>query len=184
MSNWYALFVAPRKEQVVETLLQQRQFETFSPSILEQRQWSDRVKKVERLLFPGYVFCRFDPAHGKLPVVTVPGVQRIVGHGREPVPVPEGEIKALQQAIESGARVEAHEYLRAGDRVRILRGAMAGVEGLLVKHKNEARVVLSVDLLQRSVAVEVEFGDIQPLEDRRWASVRAGLSKASYAGGI
>ena len=156
MSNWYALFVAPRKEQVVQALLEQRHFETFSPSILEQRRWSDRIKRIEKLLFPGYVFCRFDLAHGKLPVVTVPGVQRIVGHGRDPVAVPEREIEALQQVLRSGALVEPHEYLQAGDRVRIVHGAMAGVEGILVTVKNESRLVLSVELLQRSVAVEVD----------------------------
>lgn len=184
MSNWYALFTVPRKEQIVQTLLQQREFETFSPSILEQRRWSDRVKRVEKLLFPGYVFCRFDLAQGKLPVVTVPGVQRIIGHGRDPIPVPDHEIEALQRVVGSGAHVQPHDYLQTGDRVRIINGSMKGVEGLLSTIRNETRVVISIELLQRSVAVEVALADIQPLEDRRISAVSTALSRASFAGGI
>lgn len=192
MPDWYALYVKPHKEKTVETLLMQRRFETFSPSISERRSWSDRVKTIERSLFPGYVFCRFNPiGPERIPVLTVPGVHWIVGNGREAVPVPEVQVDALRRAVASGARVEPHEYLEAGDEVEVLAGPLAGVRGIVQgtapKGKGDrrpvAKLVLSVELLRRSVSIEVPSEDVRPVTDRRLVLVAGELSRA-YAGGI
>ena len=188
MSNWYALYVRPKKEKVVATLLAQRHFETFSPSILERRSWSDRIKTIERTLFPGYVFCRFAPYGAeRLPVLTVPGVNWIAGNGRDAVPVPDEQIDALRRAVASGARVEPHEFLEVGDRVEVLSGPLAGARGILasrVQRHGIALLVLGIELLRRSVSVEVPLDAVKPLEDRRLALVAGELSRASHAGKI
>jgi transcription termination/antitermination protein NusG len=178
MSNWYALYVKPNKEKTVEQLLSQRCFETFSPSILERRLWSDRIKTIERALFPGYVFCRFNPVgEERMPVLTVPGVHWIVGNGREAVPEP--QVDALRRALQSGSRVEPHEFLQVGDRVRVLAGPLAGVEGIVkgsVQHQATVQLILSVELLRRSVSVEVPGDAVAPLQDRRLGQIASELS--------
>lgn len=188
MSNWYALYVKPRKEKIVEKLLTERLFETFSPSILERRRWSDRIKTSERTLFPGYVFCRFDPlSEERLPVLTVPGVNWIVGNGRDAVPVPETEVDALRRAVQSGCPVAEHDYLAIGEEVEILAGPLVGVRGILTQsldRRQAAQVVLSIELLRRSVSVEVPRETVRPLQDRRLEGVREALllSRASHVG--
>jgi transcription termination/antitermination protein NusG len=186
MSNWYALYVKPRKEKTVETLLAQRHFEAFSPSVLERRLWSDRIKTVDRTLFPGYVFCRFAPlSEERLPVLTVPGVNWIVGNGKDAVPVPDSQVDALRRAVASGHRVEPYDYLETGDRVEVLEGPLAGIEGILqgtLERRNQVRLVLSVELLRRSVAVEVPRHAVRPIMDRRITKF-AELARASHAGG-
>ena len=190
MSNWYALYVKPRKEKIVEKLLTERLFETFSPSILERRRWSDRIKTSERTLVPGYVFCRFNPhSEERLPVLTVPGVNWIVGNGREAVPVPETEVDALRRAVQSCCPVTEHDYLAIGDEVEILAGPLAGVRGILTQSLDRhqtAQVVLSIELLRRSVSVEIPRETVRPLQDRRLEGVREALllSRASHAGRI
>ena len=182
MSNWYALYVKPRKEKDVELLLAERRFESFSPSILERRRWSDRIRTTQRTLFPGYVFCRFEPQGAeRQPVLTVPGVNWIVGNGREAVPVPEAEVEALRRAVNSGLPLAEHDYLQQGDGVEILAGPLAGVRGILSQCASMAKVVLSVEILRRSVSVEVPRGDVRPLQDRRLDAVREVLSLSRAA---
>jgi len=186
MPHWYALYVKPRKEKTVETLLGQRHFEAFSPSISERRRWSDRIKTIEKTLFPGYVFCRFNPASfERHPVLTVPGVNWIAGNGREAVAIPEDEIEAIRRAVQAGARLEPHDFLSAGDRVEILAGPLAGVTGLFVATPgHQSQVVLNVELLRRAVAVEVPREAVRPVDDRRLQALRAQLSKHQTAGAI
>ena len=182
MSNWYALYVKPRKEKHIEVQLAERRFETFSPFILERRRWSDRIKTSQRTLFPGYVFCRFNPyGEDRLPVLTVPGVNWIVGNGRDAVPVPDSDVEALQRAVSSGLPMAEHDYLELGDAVEILTGPLAGVRGLLSHCASAAKVVLSVEILRRSVSVEVPRQDVRPLNDRRLEAVRQALSLSRAA---
>ena len=167
--KWYAVRVKSRSEKLVATMAHQRGFEEFLPVYECRRRWSDRMKSVEMPLFPGYLFCRFDPEH-RLPLLTIPGVLHIVGLGRVPIPCDDTEIAALQAASSSGLQAEPWPYLKVGERLRLDCGPLAGVEGLLIEIRKSYRLVLSVTLLNRSVAVEI---------DRDWASPLAGLGRST-----
>lgn len=152
---WFALQVHAKHEFGVANSLRSRGYDPFLPLSRCRKLWSDRIKVVEVPLFPGYMFCRLD-LHYRLPVLTAPGVIRIVGHTRLPVPVDESEIDAIQTIVASGLPNEPWPYLRAGDRVRIERGPLRGLEGLLVETRGSHRLILSVTLVQRSVSVEID----------------------------
>lgn len=152
---WYALQVRTRHEVGVASFLTGRGFETFVPLYKSRRLWSDRVKVVESALFPGYLFCRFD-VNNRLPILTTPGVVQIVGVNRAPAPVDDSEVEAVQNLVSSGFPSQPWPFLQAGDRVRIDFGPLRGLEGLLVELKGSHRLVVSVSLLQRSVAVEID----------------------------
>ncbi len=159
---WFALQVKPRREKVTSTILRNKGFEQFLPLYVSRRAWSDRTAKVEVPLFPGYVFCRFDPDRPRLAIVTTPGVVNVVGVGGRPAPIPEQELEVIQSIISSGSAAQPWPYLEVGKRVRIERGSLAGVEGILVDTKKQHRVVVSISLLQRSVAVEIEREWVTP----------------------
>ena len=158
--HWFALRVKSRTEKVVAMMARNKGFEEFLPLYESRNRWSDRTKSVQLPLFPGYVFCRLNPER-RLPVLTIPGVLHFVGIGKTPVPVEETEIAAIRRAIESGLSTEPWPFLQAGQRVRLDRGPLAGLEGILIEAQKQERLVVSVTLLQRSVAVEIE---------RHWAT--------------
>jgi transcription antitermination factor NusG len=160
--NWYALRVRNRFENSVAAHLHGRGYESFLPMYKCQRRWSDRFKEIELPLFAGYVFCHLN-ALNRLPVLTIPGVVHLVGVGRTPVPIDETEIAALQVAVKSGLPRQPWPYLEIGDRVEITQGPLCGMEGILLSFRGHQRLVLSVRLLQRSVAVEVEEARVLPL---------------------
>ena len=162
--NWYAIVVKPQAERVVEVLLGQKNYETFFPVVSTERRWSDRTKRVDVALFPGYVFCRFDHDR-RLPIMTTPGVREIVGFGRHAAPVDDAELTALRIVLASGASVERCDYLQAGDAVEVTKGPMQGLRGSLLEVKGSCRVVLSVELLQRSVSVEMDRTRIRRIEN-------------------
>jgi transcription elongation factor/antiterminator RfaH len=162
---WYALQCWVRKESLIVAQLEAQGFECFLPKYKSMREWSDRKKEVEQPLFPGYVFCRFEYSQRR-PVVITPGVLQVVGCGRTPTPVEEREIEAIQFAIASEAPSQPWPYLAIGERVRIHTGRLSGLEGILVNFKGNHRVVLSVSLLQRSVALEVDLAWVASLEKR------------------
>lgn len=153
--RWYALSVKSRYEKTVGRFLENFGHIHFVPTYKARRLWSDRIKHVDAPLFPGYVFCRFD-IHNRLPILMIPGVQYIVGGTAVPTPVDVAEIRALQTAVESGAAREPWPFLQVGDRLRIEHGSLAGAEGILVQTKGRYRLVLSITLLQRSVAVDID----------------------------
>jgi transcription antitermination factor NusG len=163
--RWFAVRVRSRAEKTVATMAQQRGIQEFLPVYESRRRWSDRIKSVEVPLFPGYVFCRLDPDR-RLPLLTIPGVLQIVGQGRTPIPVDDSEIAALQAASFSGLQVEPCPFLKIGERFRLEAGPLAGVEGLLVEIRNHCRLVLSVSLLNRSVAVEIDRDWVTPLSEQ------------------
>ena len=144
-----------RHEAGVAVHLEGKGYEWFLPLYKERRRWSDRIKHVEAPLFPGYVFCRFNP-NDRLPILKTPGVAQIVGYSRVPVPVAENEIEAIRRLVASGVPNFPCAYLEVGSRVRIEAGALRGVEGILTDVKGKRRLVLSITLLQRSVAVEID----------------------------
>jgi len=154
-ASWYALQVRSRKEGYVASQIQGQGYECLLPTYKSVRKWSDRVKEVEQPLFPGYLFCRFD-FESRRPVITTPGVLQIVGYGRTAISVSDEEIQSLQLAVSSGIPKQPWPYLEVGQRVRVNYGTLSGLEGILVNVKGNHRVILSVTLLQRSVAMEVE----------------------------
>lgn len=159
---WFALHVRPRREKFVASLLRHKGFVEFLPLYRSRRRWSDRYRQIELALFPGYLFCRFDP-HNRLPVLTTPGVDFIVGVGKTPVPVDEAEVWAVRAIVDSGLGAVPWPFLETGQRVRIEDGPLFGLEGILLDIRKQHRLVVSVTLLRRSVAVEIERGWIRPL---------------------
>ena len=162
LQPWYAIRVRSHYERVVGTSLSQKGYQEFVPYYKARRRWSDRTKIVEFPLFPGYVFCRFDPQK-RLPILQTPGVVSIVSFGKKFIPVDEREIESIRAIVTAGCEVRPWPYLKIGQRVRIRGGALDGVEGLLLQVKNETRLVVSISLLQRSVAAEVDRGSIEPV---------------------
>jgi transcription antitermination factor NusG len=136
-------------------VLERKGYETLLPTYKSRRLWSDRVVEKQLTLFPGYLFVRFD-AHKRLPILTTPGVVSVVGCGNEPVPIQEAEIEAIHVLLRSGLLSSPCPFMREGQRVRVKRGSLEGLEGILVTKKSACRVVVSVTLLQRSVSVEVD----------------------------
>ncbi len=159
--RWFAVYTTPRHEKHVSEILSERQIETFLPLYRTNRQWQkSRPVVLELPLFPTYVFVRI-ARQSRGTILGTPGVLSIVGSPKEPWPLPDFEIDALRSGLLE-RRIEPHPYLIVGERVRIKAGVMAGVEGVLVRKKNDLRVVLSLDTIMRSVAVEVDANDIEP----------------------
>ena len=160
--QWFAVRVRSRAEKTTEASLVSRGFEIFCPTYEERRPYSDRVKKLASPLFPGYLFCKLDWAD-RLPVLSTPNVDYIVGFGEEPTPVSAQEIASLQSLVEAGVEYQPHPYLKVGQRVRLEAGPLANLEGVLVNTRGVNRLVVSVSLLQRSVATEVDSASVRPL---------------------
>lgn len=161
--QWYAVRVRSQHEDMVDRHLRARGLESFLPTFSRRQRWSDRFKIVDFPLFPGYVFCLFDLAN-RLPVLTVPGVVHLVGAGKNPVPIDAAEIEAIQVAVGSGFPRQPWPYLEIGQRVRIENGPLSGLEGTLLGSRGHHRLVLSVTLLQRSVAVQIHERWARPVK--------------------
>jgi transcription antitermination factor NusG len=161
-ANWYALQVYTGREKWVTSCLQELGYETLLLVSNVISQWSDRRKTLERAMFPGYVFCHFDSCY-RSSLLAAPGVLRVVGRGNTPVPVEKHEIASLQQIARASYSVNPYPYLETGDWVSIVGGSLDGLVGRLVEFKKDARVVISVSLLQRSVCIEVDRQRLQPL---------------------
>ncbi len=157
--SWFAVQVRTRQELGISEHLQSNGYEWFLPLSRCQKRWSDRIKEVQSPLFPGYLFCRFDPLD-RLPILKIPGVIQVVGSNRQPIPVDEDEIRAIQVLVASGAPNQPCPYLEIGDKVRIESGPLRGLEGLLVEFQGHRQLVLCVTLLQRSVAVKIDSASV------------------------
>ena len=175
---WYALRVRSRFENTVATHLRGRGYEPLLPLYKSQRRWSDRSKEIELPLFPGYVICKFNPLN-RLPILSIPGIVHVVGIGRTPVPIDESEIAAIQAAVKSGLPSQPWPFLQVGQRVRIEYGPLCGLEGILSGFRGHQRLVLSVTLLQRSIAVQVDAAWVRPLPPDR--SCSSSVSSQSIA---
>ncbi len=163
-SAWFAIHVRTNHEKTVATMLAEKEFDRFLPLYRARRQWSDRVKRLELPLFPGYLFCRFNPDRSRTPILAVPGVLRIVGAGRKPSPIDETEMFAIRSVVASCARVHPCHFFKVGQRVRVCDGPLRGVEGVVVQTRNGRRLVASITLLQRSVSVELDKESLNPLD--------------------
>jgi len=152
---WFALQVRTQHEKSVARFLGGSGYEWFLPAYNCRKRWSDRVKEVEAPLFPGYLFCRFNPAN-RLPILQAPGVIQIVGYSRKPIPVEASEIQAIQMLVDSGVSKQPWPFLHEGDKVQIESGPLRGITGILTDFKGKHRLIVSVTLLQRAVAVEID----------------------------
>lgn len=166
---WYAVHTRHQHEKMVARMLTNKGFEVFLPLYTETRQWRDRVKNVELPLFSCYVFLRGD-LDRRLPIVTTPGVHGLVSSAGKLAGIPEEEIQAVRSVIENHINVEPHPFLRCGDVVRVKSGALAGLEGLLVRKKGQTRLIISVTLLERSVAAEVDACTVERIARSTWES--------------
>jgi len=160
--GWYAIQVASLKEKLVASVLEEKGYKCFLPLYQRRRIWSDRIKVTSVPLFRGYVFSLFD-ARFRLPIVTTPGVQAVVGTGKTPVQIPEGDLNAIRAVLENGLLIEPCEFLQQGDPVRVTKGPLAGTEGTFVRHKSNCRLILSIPLIKRSVAVEMDRLYVEPV---------------------
>ena len=159
---WFALQVRSRYENVAAAHLSGKGYECFLPKYTTRRRWSDRFHELESPLFPGYLFCRLNPLD-RHPIHITPGVVLIVGQGKNPEPIDETEIAAIRSAVKSGLPSQPCPFLKIGQRVRIDDGPLCGLEGVLLDFKGHHRLVLSVTLLQRSIAVQVEDAWVTPI---------------------
>jgi transcription antitermination factor NusG len=191
---WFAIQARTGREKQSTLFLENSGYECYLPVSKFTRKWSDRLKEIEVPLFPGYFFCRMNP-HNRLPVLMTPHVMQIVGVGKTPIPVEEEEIAAIQQTGKSGLPTMPWPHLQVGRVARIEEGPLRGITGIVVKIKSGMKLVLSVSLLQRSVAVEVDrswireaqlFGPIVNLAspgrpNAACLDASYGLSTQSYA---
>jgi transcription antitermination factor NusG len=161
--NWYALRVRARLARIAAAVLRGKGYEEYLPVYRSRRRWSDRTKTVEMPLFPGYLFCRFDARDRLVPVVTTPGVMGIVGAGKTPIPVADDEIDSVRRIVDSGLAARPCPFVAVGTRISIERGPLTGLEGVVTNADGVSRLIASVTLLQRSVAVEVDRDWIRPI---------------------
>jgi len=161
--KWFALYVKPRHEKVVARSLDGVGLESFLPLYVRRHVYARRRKDNEIPLFPGYVFCRFD-RFKRTPILSTPGVISIVSVARTPVPVDDTEIFSLQSATKARLSLEPCSFFEKGGRVRITRGALSGIEGIVLEVGKSLRLVLSVTLLQRSVQLEIDSSWIVPCD--------------------
>jgi transcription antitermination factor NusG len=169
-SAWWALYTRHQHEKTVADMLAAKGFEVFLPLYESMRRWKDRQKMLSLPLFPCYVFVR-GGLNRRLQVVTTPGVHMVLSHGEHVALIPEIEIDAIRKTLEGPFRVEPHPFLKCGERVRVIRGTLEGVEGILVRKKNQSRLVLSVAMVAQSVAVEIDAADVVPVTPRDSSSV-------------
>lgn len=151
---WFALQVRTPWEKMAAGALVLRGYECLLPLYVSRRRWSDRIKEIELPLFPGYLFCQFDPAY-RLPILQTRGVLQIVGIGKTPIPVDDVEIAAIRCLLQSRLPREPWPFIQIGQYVRIEDGPLRGLSGIVVDVKSQMKLILSVSLLRRSVAVEI-----------------------------
>jgi transcriptional antiterminator NusG len=160
LEEWFALWTKSRHEQVVRTQLEQKAIEAFLPTLPRWSRWKDRKKKIDWPLFPGYCFARFDPRQ-RLHVLKCGGVVNIVSVEGEPAAIPEYEIHAIRQLVESDLAFDPCPLIREGMMVEVTHGPLKGVVGRLSRKSDKARLVLSVDLIGQAVSVEVDAADVK-----------------------
>lgn len=159
-SFWYALYTRHQHEKTVARLLTGKGFETFLPLYVAVRCWKNGDKQLSLPLFPCYVFLR-GPLDRWLPVLTTPGIYSVVGYGAQRAMIPRSQIEAVRRLVESPFKAEPHPFIKCGDRVRIKVGPLQGLEGILLRKKNQWKLLLSVEMLERSVAVEVDAAIVE-----------------------
>lgn len=158
--NWYAVYTCARHEKYVAEQMGRRQIRAFLPVYRSVRRWKDRRKEIEMALFPSYVFVCV-VLQDRVRVLEIPGVVSIVGAGGKPAPLADHEIEPFLHGVEGCLKMEPHPFLRAGRRVRLRCGPMAGMEGVLLRRKDGLRLIVSLEILMRAVAVEIDEADVE-----------------------
>lgn len=178
--QWFAAYTCANHEKRVAGQLPDRAIPCYLPLYETVRRWKDRKKRIERPLFPGYVFVQMC-LRDRLRILQLPSVVRLVGFGQGPVVVPEEDIATIRLCLEKKWRMEPYPFLKTGQRVRVSHGALEGAEGIVVRKKGMFRLVLSVGLIMRSVAVEIDSSDVEPIQPtrpfpkpRNWRDARCG----------
>jgi transcription antitermination factor NusG len=163
---WYALTVRHQHELAARSALEFKGFEALAPTYRARRRWSDRIKEIDVPLFAGYVFCRFAFSE-RSRIIDVPGVAKVVEFGGAPAEISETEIAAIRAVVDSKLPLRPWPYLKTGDRVRVERGPLRGVEGTLLREERKRfQLVIGVEMLQRSLAVEVDADIVRPVQAR------------------
>lgn len=179
--RWFALQVRTRWESSTAVLLSGKGYQTLLPTYQMKKRWNGKVKQMNAPLFPGYVFCLFD-ALKRLPILVTPGVISVVGRGRVPFPVNDREIAAIQTIVTSGFQAEPWPYLEVGQKIRIEGDSLSGLEGILIQFKGNNRIVVSVSLLRRSVALEIDRDCVRPVSPARVTDLSAVSANALLQG--
>jgi transcription antitermination factor NusG len=165
-AEWFAVYVKHHHERKAADLLQRKDIEVFLPEQKVIRRWKDRNKSLSLPLFPGYIFLHSD-LHDRFQILNTPGVFFLVESAGRACPIPKPEIDSIRRVVESGLPAQTHPFVAAGDRVRISSGPLSGVIGILTHFKNQQRVVLTVELLQKAILIEVEAGSLERIVDGR-----------------
>ena len=179
--RWFALQVRTRWESSTAVLLSGKGYQTLLPTYQVRKRWNGKVKQMNAPLFPGYVFCQFD-ALKRLPILVTPGVISVVGRGRVPFPVNDREIAAIQTIVTSGFQAEPWPYLEVGQKIRIEGDSLSGLEGILIQFKGNNRIVVSVSLLRRSVALEIDRDCVRPVSPARVTDLSPVPANALFQG--
>jgi transcription antitermination factor NusG len=159
---WYAVLTRSRQEKTAAAMLESQSITHFLPLLKEDRRWSDRNKTISVPLFPGYVFVQIVRSSTvQLRVLKVPGIIDFVSNREGPLAIPEGDIKSVRALVSNGVGCSPHPFLRVGERVRVVRGVLAGIEGNLSRRGAQSKLVISVEMLQRSVSVNVDESDVE-----------------------
>lgn len=177
VTSWYAAYTCANHEKKVASQMKQRGLESFLPLYEAVRRWKDRKMRLQLPLFPGYVFVRMS-LRERLRVLQIPGVARLVGFGERPVALAEGEIDLLRIGLERGISAQPHPYLSSGCIVRVIHGPLAGMEGVFLRTKGAFRLILSIDLIMKSIIVDVDAADVRELN----TEVRKGKQGSRCAG--
>jgi transcription antitermination factor NusG len=169
--SWFAIHTRHQHEKVATHTLARKGFEVFLPMYTAIRHWSDRTREVSLPLFPSYLFLR-GGLDRQLSILTTPGVHSLVAFAGVPAVIPDAEIDAVRQTLARSVRAEPSPFLKCGDWVRVKCGPLEGIEGILVRTKNQYRLVLSVELIQQSVAVEVDVWAVERVQrlEQRWCA--------------
>jgi len=163
-SRWYAVFTRSRQERIAAAMLDALGIQQFLPTTVELHQWSDRKQAVNLPLFPGYLFVRINPSpETALRVRKVPGVVDFVGNQSGPLSIPDCEIEDIRTVLARGVQCSPHPFLNEGDRVRVVRGVLAGIEGRFVRSGSKEQLIISVEMIQRSLALNVSRQDVEPV---------------------
>lgn len=161
-AQWYALYTCSRHEKQVAAQLHQRSIEFLLPLYSSVRRWKDRRVNIQLPLFPGYIFVHTSLKH-RIELLSVPGAVRFVSFNGHPAALPESDLLRLRAGLDQGLLAQPHPYLKVGRRVRVRSGPLAGTEGILLRKKDQFRLIVSIDLIMRSVAVEIDAADVEPL---------------------
>src|SRR5574341_150732 len=164
VKQWYAIYTRSRHEKIVYELLNDKGIETFLPLRVFLSQWKDRKKKIESPLFPGYLFTRINILDDFTKVITSKGVVKILGTNGTPIPIPINEIDSVKTLLKSNLKYDPYPYLKSGMKVQVIRGPLQGIIGKINERLGKYKLLISVELIKRSISVEIDVKDIEPIE--------------------